>query len=398
MYIGQQMVLLKKAKQRETMLDQSEKRALTEEESKTFDHLEKQIEAIDKELEQHGTNLEDLTKRTEERAKKIEAIKDPEAAKKKQTEKRSVIASEVRSYKKDERMGNGSNNITMGDIIVAHTTGKYRTPEIRQLLTTNSGGVTISEEVYAGFLDLLRSESFLGEFTNYKMDSKTLTIPRVFGDVAPNFKVESTEIPLSSPVFTGATLEAKYLYCLTEISLELLESSAIDIGAAVNSIMSKSMMASIQKFALAGSAPNGFAGILNDTDINQVDGAVSYATIGAGIQAVQSVNGDASSLVINPTDWMGLQLLTDGAGGQFITPPNFLENMNIIVTNSIDAGQALVGNLSTVGFGINSAGGLQLDVNAAPGFTRGVVHVRARFSGDVVLTDPKQLSLISAIA
>jgi HK97 family phage major capsid protein len=407
LYIGQKMQLLKRAHQREQHINEmqnilsaakKENRAFTDDETKKFEGLEQKVQGIDAELEKNNTSLEELMTDMEERTAKIEAIQDPEAAKKKKTETRSIIPSEVRSYKKGERMGNGSNNITMGDIIVAHTTGKFRTPEIRQLLTTNSGGVTINEEVYAGFIDLLRANSFLGEFTNYKMDSKTLTIPRVFGDVAPNFKLESAEIPLSSPVFTGATLEAKYLYCLTEISLELLESSSIDIGAAVNEIMSKSMMTSIQRFALAGSAPNGFAGIINDTDINKIDAAVSYASIGAGIQAVQSVNGEATSLVINPTDWMGLQLLTDGGGGQFIEPPKFLEDVNLIVTNSIDAGQALVGNLSTIGMGINSAGGLQLDVNAAPGFTRGVVHIRARFSGDVVLTDPKQLALIDAVA
>jgi HK97 family phage major capsid protein len=405
LYIGQRMQLLKRAQQREQHINEmqeilaatkKENRAFTDDENKKFETLEQKVQSIDAELEKHNTNLEDLVNDMEERNAKLEAIKNPEAAKKKKTETRSAIPSEVRSYKKGEPMGNGSNNITMGDIIVAHTTGKFRTPEIRQLLTTNSGGVTISEEVYAGFIDLLRANSFLGEFTNYKMDSKTLTIPRVFGDVAPNFKLESAEIPLSSPVFTGATLEAKYLYCLTEISLELLESSTIDIGAAVNEIMSKSMMASIQRFALTGAA-NGFSGIVNDTDINKIDATVSYASIGAGIQAVQSVNGEPNSLVVNPTDWMGLQLLTDGAGGQFISPPNFLEDINVIVTNSIDAGQALVGNLSTIGMGINSAGGLQLDVNSAPGFTRGVVHIRARFSGDVVLTDPKQLTLIDAV-
>lgn len=400
----QKAALLKKAHQREIYLSEMNEilqeckksnRSLSTEEETTFSDLEKKVQAVDSELEKHNTSLEELIDQMDDLEKRFKATTKPEK-KEKKVEKRSVNPEEVRSYKKGESFGNGSNQVTIGDIIVAHTTGRFRSPEVRDLITTNSGGVTISSEVFAGFIDLLRDQSFINEFTVYNMTSKTLTVPRVTGDVLPHFKLESAEITPSNPVFTGVTLESKFLYCLTEISLELLESSTIDIGAAVNEIMIKSMMSSIQKYALTGDV-NGFTGILNDPAINTINNTVSYASIGAGIQAVQAVNGVANSLVINPTDSMNLQLLTDGAGGQFITPPSFLDNMNIIVTNAIDEGQALVGDLSTVGMGILSQNGVQLDISKDAGFTRGVVHVRTRFSGDVVLQDPKQLALIGAV-
>ena len=403
LYVGQKAALIKKGLQREEHLNEmqtilqtckKEVRSLNEEENKRFETLETKVENIDKEFEKHGANLEDLMEQMEDRERRHKESMKPQK-KTDKVEKRSINPEEVRSYKKGELLGNGSNQVTIGDIIVAATTGRFRSPEVRDLVTTNSGGVTINPEIFAGFIDLLRNQSFINEFTVYNMDSKSLIIPRVTGDVVPHFKVESAEITPSSPVFEGVTLESKYLYCLTEISLELLESSAIDIGSAVNDIMIRSMMSSIQKYALTGDV-NGFAGILNDNAINKVGTGVSYATIGQGIQAVQAVNGIADSLVINPTDSMNLRLLTE-TGGQFITPPSFLDNMNIIVTNAIDEGQALVGNLSTIAMGINSQNGVQLDISKDAGFTRGVVHVRTRFSGDVVLSDPKQLALIGTV-
>jgi HK97 family phage major capsid protein len=400
----QKAALLKKVSARDQYLQSMqgiveagrlEKRKLSVDENSEMDRLEQKIKSLDDELEKHGVTEEGLKAAIEDREKRYQATLDPEAAKKAKTETRSVVPSEVRSYKKGERIGNGSDDVTIGDIILAHTTGRFRSENVRQLLTTNSGGVTISSEVFGSFIDLLRDQSFLGEFTVYNMDSKTLTIPKVTGDVVPHFKLEADPINLSSPIFEGAVLSSKFLYCLTEISLEMLESSAIDIGAAVNSILSKSMMASIQQYALTGDAA-GYIGIVNDPDINTIEGDISYATIGQAIQEVQSVNGLVNSLLINPVDMMGLRLLTE-AGGQFINPPSFLEDVDIIPTNSIAQGQALVGDLSTVAMGILSTNGLQLDISKDAGFNRGVVNVRARFSGDIILTDPRQLTLVRPV-
>ncbi|WP_163182949.1 MULTISPECIES: hypothetical protein [Neobacillus] len=52
-------------------------------------------------------------------------------------------------------------------------------------------------------------------------------IPKVVGDILPAFKAENDLIVESAPVFDGVKLEAKPLYAMTSISLELLESSGI---------------------------------------------------------------------------------------------------------------------------------------------------------------------------
>ncbi len=57
--------------------------------------------------------------------------------------------------------------------------------------------------------------------------SEALVIPKVVGDILPAFKAENDLIVESAPVFDGVKLEAKPLYAMTSISLELLESSGI---------------------------------------------------------------------------------------------------------------------------------------------------------------------------
>src|SRR4051794_40884595 len=93
MYIGTQMALLKKAQKREVLIDEmqnllntckEEQRNFTDTENANFEKLEKQIDELDKELQKHDTNLEDLTNRMEERNRKYEAIKNPEKHQKKQ--------------------------------------------------------------------------------------------------------------------------------------------------------------------------------------------------------------------------------------------------------------------------------------------------------------------------
>ena len=375
---------------------QQENRSFTEEEQTTFDDLEQKISKIDKEFEKQDVTVEDVKARLDDLKERAQKSMNHQEKKTGNVKTRSINPLEVRSYKKGEQMGNGSNEVTIGDIIVGHTTGKYRSPEVRQLTTTQSGGVTISSEVFAGFIDKLRENSFIDQFTIYNMDSKTLTIPRLGSDVYPQFHIEAEEINKQNPIFEGVMLESKYLYCLTEISLELLESSAIDIGSAVNEIMLKAMMRAIQSYAVYGDV-GGFTGILNDPDIRKIGTDVSYASIGEAIQTIQyQENGNPTSLVINPKDLMGLQMLTDGAGGQFITPPPYFDDLNIIVTGSMNPGQALLGDLSTVAMGVSSQNGIQLDISKDVGFSRGVVMVRSRFSGDIVLTQPRQLALVGA--
>lgn len=409
MYIGQKMMLLKKAHQREQFVNQmqqlldagkKENRALTEQEDTQFQSLEKQIASIDSDLEKAGTSLEQLMSDMEERDAKIRAISEYDKNKKINVNTRSSNPLEVRGVTGKERMGEHKSDVTIGDLVYSYVTGKYRNDEVKRALATNTSGIIVPTELFVNFIDLLRDQSFLGGCTVYGMQSKSLVIPRVVGDIMPTFKLENDLAVESEPVFDGITLTGKPLYAMTSISLELIEGSGIDVGGAINQIMMGAMMQAVQSFMLHGGDVNGYAGILNDPDINKVTASTStidYQSIGAGIREVKNNHGNPDALIINSNDAMNLQLLTDTMG-QFIEPPTFMENINVYeIAGGINQGTALVGNLSNIAWGILSDGGLQLEVDRfGEAFSRGQIKIRARINGDFALTNAKLFSTITA--
>jgi HK97 family phage major capsid protein len=410
MYIGQKMMLLKKAHQREQyiknmqeILDTAKKenRAFSAEENTKFENLEKQVKSIDDELEKHNTSLEDLMEQMNERDRKIEAINNPNGAKKKVVVKeRSANPLEVRGYIGKERIGKHDTDITIGDLVVAYVTGKHRNEEVKRALSTTGSGILVPTEVYSNFIDMMREQNFLLNVTTYPMQTKALTIPKVVGDVLPTFKAENDLILESNPLFDGVTLEAKPLYAMTSISLELLESSAVDLGMAVTQIMSSAMAQAVQSFMLKGGGSLGYEGILNDVGINKIDATdVNYASIGAGIRAIRNNRGIPNGLILNSADSMDMNLLTDTTG-QFIVPPKFMEQLNQYeMTGALDVGEAVVLDFNSIAWGVLSEGGLQIDIDKqGEAFSRGQIRIRARINSDFALTNPKLVSHVRPTA
>ena len=175
-----------------------------------------------------------------------------------------------------------------------------------------------------------------------------------------------------------------------------MNASAIDIGSAVTQLMASAMNQAIQTFMLHGGDPLGYDGILNHAGINLVDATtIDYASIGAGIRAINTSNGQPNGLVYNSGDAMDLELLTDTTG-QFIVEPRFMQNVNkFTVSGALEENQALVGALDSIAWGVLSQGGLQIDIDkSGDAFNRGQVKIRARINGDFALTNPKLLSYI----
>lgn len=397
----QKAMLLKRAHQRETYLHEmqeilssakKENRSFTTEEDAKFAELEKQVKSVDDELEKHNTNLEELIEQMDDLEQRFQATMKPQK-KVEKVETRSENSLEVRGFRGKERIGEENPNVQIGDLIYSHITGKFRNKEVRAALSTTSGGLVIPQNVYSDFIDKLRDTSILKEVTTYAMDSKTLAIPKVVSDIVPAFKLENELITESTPVFDSVKLEAKPLYALCPISLELIESSNLDMGIVITNLMASAMGAAMQNFMLNG-AVNGYAGVLNEG--YSFSGDVNYAKIGEALQYVKYYNGVPSALVMNAADATKLQLLTDTTG-QYINPPEFMNGLRKYeLSNAIPEGTALVGDLSAIAFGILSEGGLQIEVSRTAGeaFQRGQVLVRARINGDFAVTNSTLLAKI----
>ena len=379
---------------------EKEKRSFTNEENKRFSSLEKQIEQIDAEFEKEGVTMEEAIEQLEDiktRSKKANSLTNSDEYK--SLKRRSENPLEVRGYRGKERIGKHDSDVTIGDLVYSHITGKFRNNEVRQAMNTTGSGILVPTEVYSSFIDLMRDQNFLLNVTTYPMTSKALVIPKVVGDILPAFKAENDLIVESAPIFDGVRLEAKPLYAMTSISLELIEGSGLDIGLAVTQIMASSMAQAVQSFMLHGGDPLGYDGILNDANINTVDATtIDYASIGAGIKAIRNNRGKASGLILNANDSMDIELLTDTTG-QFIQPPKFMEDLNIFnVSGALDENQALVGDLASIAWGVLSEGGLQIEIDkSGDAFNRGQIKIRARINSDFALTNPKLLSYVRPI-
>lgn len=404
--LATKMMLLRKGHQRESFMNEmqgmlatckKENRALTEAENTKFENLEKQIQNIDSELEKHDTTLEELMTQMDERDAKFRASmnngKSSDKIKKSRSEENPL---EVRGFVGQERIGKHDSKVTIGDLIYSHVTGQYRNEEVKRALSTTSGGIVIPTDVYQNFIDLMRDTNFLLNVTTFPMTTKALVIPKVVSDILPVFKAENEIITESSPVFDSVRLEAKPLYAMTSISLELLESGGLDIGMAVTTIMANAMAQAVQSFMLKGGGTLGYAGILNDPNINVVNAStIDYASIGAGVRAIRNANGRPNAVILNNVDEMDLQLLADTTG-QYIQPPKFMENLETYTLGGgVDEGEAVVGDLASIAWGILSEGGLQLDIDkSGEAFQRGQIKIRARINSDFALQNPKLISHI----
>ena len=377
---------------------EKENRSLSSEENKRFSALEKQIEQIDADFEKEGLTMEEVEAQLEDiktRSKNAEGSLT-NSNEYKSLKRRTENPMEVRGYRGNERIGKHDSDVTIGDLIVGYVTGKPRNSQVRESMNTTGSGILVPTELYKNVIDQIRDTNFLNEVTIYPMSTKSLIIPKVIGDPLAHFKEENAEIIESSPVFSGVTLTAKPLYMMTSISLELIEGSGLDIGIAVSNIISASMRQAVQTFMLHGGDPLGFDGILNDPNINKVDSTtIDYASIGAGIRAINTNNGQANGLVYNSGDAMDLELLTN-ANGDFIQPPNFMQNLNkFTVSGALEENQALVGQFDSIAWGILSDGGLQIDIDkSGDAFKKGQIKIRARINSDFQLTNPKLLSYI----
>jgi HK97 family phage major capsid protein len=411
LYIGQKMQLLKRAHQREQHINEmqeiltaakKENRAFTDDENKKFEDLEKKAQNISAELEKNNTSLEELMTDMEERNAKIEAIKNPgkQQDEKRAAKKRSENPLEVRGYIREERIGQHETDVEIGDLVYSHITGKFKNSEVRAALSTTSGGLIIPQGVYSDFIDKLRDNSILGEVTTYAMDSKTLAIPRVISDIVPEFKAENDSIITeSSPVFDSVILEAKPLYAICPISLELIEASNLDMGSVITQLMASAMGDAMQKFMLNG-AFNGYEGILNAGIGYSTAGDMGYAKIGEAMTVVKIRNGVPNSIVMNSTDAMDLQLLTDTTG-QYIRQPEFMNELKRFeLSEALPQGTAIIGDLSAIAFGILSSGGLQIEISRTAGeaFKKGQVVIRARLNGDFQVTNSGLLAKVMPVA
>jgi HK97 family phage major capsid protein len=112
-------------------------------------------------------------------------------------------------------------------------TGDWREAEMEQLAMSvgslPGGGFSVPSELSAQWIDMARAKAVTiaaGSGT-IEMQTMTLRIAEIVGDVAPAFRPENTPLPENDVVFGALDLKARLIGVVTRASLELISDSPI---------------------------------------------------------------------------------------------------------------------------------------------------------------------------
>ena len=309
------------------------------------------------------------------------------------TRQKEESPKEIRMYSKGEKMGTEENIPSLGALIRAYVTGQGTEEEKRMITgSTNGGNFLVPHKVMNNFLDLARNKSFLFQnATAVNMGNhQSVSIPRVLEDPTAHFKKQGEEIQQSDPTFGEFKLDAKYMYGLVEVPLELVK-TGVGVESKLNHLLATALNQTLEDAALNG-AVDGFEGIFNDADIiKQTISEVNYEGIKEGVKAIASNNHQAKDLVLSTNNQLDIETVTD-TNGQFITPPSFYTNLSKHATNRLSDEQLLLGDLSSVYVGVLQ--NATMDISTQFGFGRGTLAIRIMWYGDVAVAEPKSLALL----
>lgn len=259
---------------------------------------------------------------------------------------------EVRVYDRDERLAvSGQQDyqgVTFGGLVRSAVTGPRNDGERRALSegSSSAGGVTVPDSVAREFIDLLRAKTccIRAGARTVPMDSRTLTIAKLTGDVPANWRAENAALATGDPTFAPVTLEAKSLAGMVVCSRELLQDS-INADSMLAQAFAGKLAVMVDAAALVGTgiAPMP-AGLATISGVNQV----SMGTNGAAITdfddlmdlrlLLDEANASASTAwIMAPRTFRKLAGFTD-TNGQWIQPPQYLYSNSWVGQSILEKG------------------------------------------------------------
>jgi HK97 family phage major capsid protein len=209
---------------------------------------------------------------------------------------------------------------------------------------STSGSVLVPAPIAAEVIDKIRVASVtqrLGART-VPMSNKTLTIPRLTGDPTIAWLAEGAQITAADASMDSVTLTAQRLTGLTLVSQELYEDSdPVAVGTVLRDSFGKAMAVELDRAVLRGSGtPPEPKGIRYQTGVSvnttAAAAAMTVVTERAGVLLAANVEPDRLGVAVNPASYTTIMSAT-GSDGQFIRPPKFLENIQILPTSALAA-------------------------------------------------------------
>lgn len=416
-----------------------EGRAMTEEERKDFDNLQKKFDAISLVLGDCSFAGMDFLKDMEEIKAKLDEPRNqpwrpgaPIAQSYRDLEPGEVIAlsnkeslaqfvqARARYRGQDEEFLRMQDTASFGRIIRGMVTGDWgdAAPELRIMAQAGLGGAgwwTVPEYASARLIDLARNQAVCmraGALT-IPMEGPEVTITKIASDPVAYWRPENKPINESAMTFEPLKLKAVVLGILCRVSMEQMMDSP-NFGNVVESAIAAALALEMDRAMLLGTGSGEPRGLVNTKGVQELDLGVNgaalanYDPFSLAAEFVMNANGTPNAVVYSPRTWGALDRLKEGGTNAPLKPPASYENLQKFATNQIpnnlthgtanNASLAVVGDFTKLG--LASLTGVMLAASGEAGadtFAKMQVLIRGFLRADVAVLRPNHFTKITGI-
>ncbi|GAB3790384.1 phage major capsid protein [Nocardioides ungokensis] len=206
--------------------------------------------------------------------------------------------------------------------------------ETKDMATTGSAGALVPTVIAGYVIDLLRNRMVTSAagLKTVPMSNKTVNVPRITGDVTPQWLNEGAALTLSDATLDSVQLVAKRLDAGTRVSMELEEDSdPVGIGQVVAQSMASAFASEVDRVVLRGSGTSPEPrGIRNQSGVTLyapgTNGDVANWTVVLALfKALLGANVEPTATITSPNAAVALASLTETTNA-YLQPPSVLTN------------------------------------------------------------------------
>lgn len=229
------------------------------------------------------------------------------------------------------------------------------------MATDSTNANTLIKEQVAGFLvqPLERASVILNAGATVFDSSEPLRIPTITEGVNPEWVGENELIP-EDEVTTGEIslmpTNRKSIKVITRVSNELIRMATVSVSSVLEQRIVSDVRTKLDDALLDGDGEeSSITGLLNQPGVTT--GAFDASDPDSIIDAIGSLNAlevSPNRIIVSGADFTSLRKLKDNSGRYLLTPDitagavGSLFGIPVSVTNKLDAGTAIVGDMSAV--------------------------------------------------
>jgi HK97 family phage major capsid protein len=268
------------------------------------------------------------------------------------------------------------------------------------------GGYSVPLELSSMWIDLARARAvtIAAGAGTVVMDSMTLRIASIVGDVAPAFRPENTALPENDVVFGALDFKARLIGVVTRSSLELI-SDAPNASEMITASITGALGVGMDAAMLSGSgdvATDTPRGILNWPGINTIPTVGTPTNYDAWLDAIHAIelaNLEPSAVADNPDTVNVLRKLKTGISGDQtpLRAPAAYAALAPFVTTGLATGNSIVGDFTNALFGMRESIVIEATRVGDTALKNAQILIRGYMRIDTGVTRPKAFAALTGI-